>query len=132
MFTNNYFLNGYGALPWYNLGFTQFLRHGHNKLTITQIQCSQRYKKLVEKFWLRNFLVKVAKYGLWLAIYLNFKLWVGIVCLDNPSYLHFPFHECLLFLHPKREKNTHTRTLWLGKRSGLIQGYIVLIQNIYN
>jgi hypothetical protein len=43
MFTNNYFLNGPGVLPWYNLGFTQFLGDGHNKLMITQKQCSRRY-----------------------------------------------------------------------------------------
>jgi hypothetical protein len=50
MFTNNYLIHGLGVLPWYNLGFTQFLKHGHNKLRITQTQCSQGYKKLVEKF----------------------------------------------------------------------------------
>jgi hypothetical protein len=50
MFTNNYFKNGHGVLPWYNLGFTQFLRHGPNKLMIAQTQCSQGYHKLVEKY----------------------------------------------------------------------------------
>jgi len=54
MFTSNYLKNGHGVLPWYNLGFTQFLKHGHNKLMITQTQCSQGYKKLVEKFGLRK------------------------------------------------------------------------------
>ncbi len=43
MFTRNYFWNGPGFLPWYNLGFTQFLGHGHNKLIITQKQCSRGY-----------------------------------------------------------------------------------------
>jgi len=50
MFTNNYLIQGLGVLPWYNLGFTQFLKHGNNKLMITQTQCSQGYKKLVEIF----------------------------------------------------------------------------------
>jgi hypothetical protein len=54
MFISNYLKNGHGVLPWYNLGFTQFLRHGHNKLMIAQTQCSQRYQKLVEKYWLRK------------------------------------------------------------------------------
>jgi hypothetical protein len=36
------------VLPWYNLGFTQFLKHNHNKLTFAQTQCSQGYHKLVE------------------------------------------------------------------------------------
>jgi hypothetical protein len=51
MFTSNYLINGPRFLPWYNLGFTQFLKQGHNKLMIAQTQCSQ---KLVEKFWLRK------------------------------------------------------------------------------
>jgi hypothetical protein len=54
MFTSNYLRNGHGVLPWYNLGFTQFLRHGHNKLMIAQTQCSQGYQKLVEKYWVRK------------------------------------------------------------------------------
>jgi hypothetical protein len=54
MFISNYFKNGHEILPWYNLGFTQFLRRGHNKLMIAQTQCSQRYQKLVEKYWLRK------------------------------------------------------------------------------
>jgi hypothetical protein len=37
------------VLPWYNFGFTQFLKRGHNKLMIAQIQCSQGYQKFVEK-----------------------------------------------------------------------------------
>ncbi len=49
MFTSNYLRNGPKVLPWYNFGFTQFLRHGHNKLMIAQTQCSQGYHKLVEK-----------------------------------------------------------------------------------
>ncbi len=43
MFISNYLKNGLGVLPWYNLGFTQFLRHGHNKLMTAQTQCSQGY-----------------------------------------------------------------------------------------
>ncbi len=50
MFISNYLRNGHGVLPWYNLGFTQFLKRGHNKLMIAQIQCSQGYQKLVEKY----------------------------------------------------------------------------------
>jgi len=60
MLTSNYFQNGPWVLPWYNLGLTQFLRHGHNKLMIVETQCSQGYQKLVEKLRLRNFLIKVA------------------------------------------------------------------------
>jgi hypothetical protein len=50
MFISNYFKNGPEVLPWYKLGFTQFLGHGRNKLMIAQTQSSQRYWKLVEKF----------------------------------------------------------------------------------
>jgi hypothetical protein len=49
MFTNNYVGNGPRVLPWYKLGFTQFLIHGHNKLMIAQTQCSQGYQKFVDK-----------------------------------------------------------------------------------
>ncbi len=54
MFISNYLKNGHGVLPWYNRGFTQFLRHGHNKLMIAQTQCSQGYQKLVKKYWLKK------------------------------------------------------------------------------
>jgi hypothetical protein len=54
MFTSNCLINGHGVLPWYSLGFTQFLKHGHNKLMIAQTQCSQGYQKLVEKYQLRK------------------------------------------------------------------------------
>jgi hypothetical protein len=37
------FKNGPWVLPWSNLGFTQFLKHGHNKLMIVETQCSQGY-----------------------------------------------------------------------------------------
>jgi hypothetical protein len=49
MFISNYLKNGPEILPWYKLGFTQFLRHGHNKLMIAQTQSSQGYWKLKEK-----------------------------------------------------------------------------------
>ncbi len=50
VYTINYLRSGPKVLPWYNLGFTQFFKHCHNKLMIVQTQWSQGYQKLVEKF----------------------------------------------------------------------------------
>jgi hypothetical protein len=50
MFTSNYLQNELRVLPWYNLGFTQFLIHRHNKPMITETQCSQGYHKLLDNF----------------------------------------------------------------------------------
>jgi len=124
MFINNYLRKGRRVLPWHNLGFTQFLKDGHYKLMIAQTQCSQGYRKLVEIFWLKNNLIKVAKYGLWWVVDLNFKLYLGIVCLDNPSYVHQYFSFSQLFVVPlalKGKKYTHynlvaKKKVWINSR----------------
>jgi hypothetical protein len=86
MFTSNYFLNGPRVLPWYNLGFTQFLIHGHNKLMITQIQCSQGYKNLVEKFWLRKSYSKSCQ--VWTMVGYRLELQtLGRNCVLRQSFL---------------------------------------------
>jgi len=39
-------------------------------------------------------------YGLWLVVDLNFKLWMIIVCLDNPSYVHLSLSQVFAIPSP--------------------------------
>ncbi len=85
MFISDYFKNGLGVFPWYNLRFTQFFKHGHNKL-ITQTKCSQGYKKLVENFLLRKIYSKSCQ--VWTMV--NYKLelqTLGRNCVLGQSFL---------------------------------------------
>jgi hypothetical protein len=92
MFTSNYFKNGHGILPWYNLGFTQFLKHGDNKLMIAQTQCSQGYHKLVKKYWLRKIYSKSCH--VWTMVSCRLELQtLDDNCVFGQSFLcaSFPF-----------------------------------------
>jgi hypothetical protein len=55
MFTSNYLRNGHGVLPWYNVGFTQFLGHGHNKLMIAQNTMFTRTSKVDREILTKKF-----------------------------------------------------------------------------
>jgi hypothetical protein len=126
LFTSNYLRNRPRVLPWYNLGFTQFLRHGDDKLIIAQTQCSQGYQKLVEKYWLRKKISINCQVETMVHCRLELQTLDGN-CVFGQCFLcaFFLFMSVCHSLTLKGKTNTHIKTLQLGKTLGLIQGYTV-------